>query len=197
MFRRLEMIAQGMPPGYGFLPDPDAVKSAPCCRSRPGRCSRSPATSRLFTQAHYRASVDPDDTLSPLFACCCSTGRRSARDPRRNSTRRTRATRARRARDAAVEPDRAGRRGRRDRVRTGRGRHAPLPRDPRPSARAVDEAKRVAETMRPPTAGSSSQVGSRVWQAPRRHDHAGAGRAIQAALAPIPTLKEPAMAAHA
>ena len=67
LFRRLEkMIAQGMPPGYGFLPDPDAVARAVLSKSTWAVLALT-CDIELFTQAHYRASVDPDDTLSPLF----------------------------------------------------------------------------------------------------------------------------------
>ena len=40
MFRRIElMAAEGMPEGYAFMPEPNAVAAA-CSASRHGRCSR-------------------------------------------------------------------------------------------------------------------------------------------------------------
>ena len=67
LFRRLEkMIGEGMPAGYRFLPDPDAVAKIVLSKSTWAVLALT-CDIELFTQAHYRASVDPDDTLSPLF----------------------------------------------------------------------------------------------------------------------------------
>jgi hypothetical protein len=67
LFRRIEtMIGAGMPAGYSFLPRPDDVASVVL-----GTASWSvlalTCLIELFTQAHYRASIEPDGELSPLF----------------------------------------------------------------------------------------------------------------------------------
>ena len=67
MFRRLEaMIAAGMPAGYRFVPEPNPVAEAVLSKSTWAVLALT-ADIELFKQAHYRASVEPDDTLSPLF----------------------------------------------------------------------------------------------------------------------------------
>jgi len=67
MFRRLEkMMDADMPAGYRFLPDPDAVARDVLSKSTWSVLALT-AMIELFTQAHYRASIDPDPALSPLF----------------------------------------------------------------------------------------------------------------------------------
>ncbi len=67
MFRRLEtMIAPGMPAGYRFLPQPNDVARR-CWRPRPGRCSALTCDIELFSQAHYRSSIDPETQIDPLW----------------------------------------------------------------------------------------------------------------------------------
>jgi len=67
LFRRLErMMAEHMPAGYRFMPDPDDVARVVLSKSTWAVLALT-CDIELFTQAHYRASVDPDDTLSPLF----------------------------------------------------------------------------------------------------------------------------------
>ena len=55
-----------MPAGYRFLADPDGVARDVLSKSTWAVLALT-CDIELFTQAHYRASVDPDDTLSPLF----------------------------------------------------------------------------------------------------------------------------------
>jgi hypothetical protein len=67
LFRRLEQLAaQGMPEGYRFLPEPNDV-----ARVVLERCSWSVLALtchiELFTLAHYKQSIEPDASLSPLF----------------------------------------------------------------------------------------------------------------------------------
>jgi len=67
LFRRIElMIAEAMPEGYSNTPDPDAVAQAVL-----SKCTWAVLTLtlhiELFTQQHYRESIDKDDALSPLF----------------------------------------------------------------------------------------------------------------------------------
>jgi hypothetical protein len=67
MFRRLEtMMAPGMPAGYRFLPHPNdvagAVLAAPTWAVLALTCDIE-----LFSQAHYRSSIDPDTQLDPLW----------------------------------------------------------------------------------------------------------------------------------
>lgn len=67
LFRRLEaMVAKGMPAGYRFLPEPNAVAGAVLSKSTWAVMALT-TNIELFSQAHYRASIEPDDTLSPLF----------------------------------------------------------------------------------------------------------------------------------
>ena len=67
LFRRLEaMVAKGMPHGYAFLPEPNAVADAVLSKSTWAVLALI-TDIELFSQAHYRASIEPDDTLSPLF----------------------------------------------------------------------------------------------------------------------------------
>jgi hypothetical protein len=67
LFRRLDtMIGDVLPPGYRFDIDPDAVAGAVL-----GKCTWAvlllTLDIELFTQAHYRQSIDPDGNLSSLF----------------------------------------------------------------------------------------------------------------------------------
>ena len=67
MFRRIEtMIAGGMPAGYTFLPQPNEVATAVLGKSTWAVLALT-CLIELFTQAHYRASIEPDDELSPLW----------------------------------------------------------------------------------------------------------------------------------
>jgi len=67
LFRRIEaMIAEGMPAGYTFLPNPNDV-----ARAVLSKCTWAVLALtchiELFTQAHYRQSIDPDGELSELY----------------------------------------------------------------------------------------------------------------------------------
>ena len=67
MFRRLEtMIASGMPPGYRFLPQPNDVAQAVLAASTWAVLALT-CDIELFTQAHYRSSIEPDTQLDPLW----------------------------------------------------------------------------------------------------------------------------------
>ena len=67
LFRRIEaMIGAGMPAGYSFLPRPDDVASVVLGKSTWSVLALT-CLIELFTQAHYRASIEPDGELSPLF----------------------------------------------------------------------------------------------------------------------------------
>jgi len=67
LFRRIEsMIAEDMPAGYTFLPDPNEVAKAvlsKCTWAVLGLTCHI----ELFTQEHYRQSIDPDGELSELY----------------------------------------------------------------------------------------------------------------------------------
>jgi len=66
MFRRIEaMIAAGMPEGYTFLPDPNAVAKAVLGKSTWAVLALI-CHIELFVLAHYRESIDPDTELSEL-----------------------------------------------------------------------------------------------------------------------------------
>ena len=67
LFRRIEpMVAVGMPPGYTFLHQPDAVAAAVLEKSTWAVLALI-LEIELFTQEHYRQSIEPDENLSPLF----------------------------------------------------------------------------------------------------------------------------------
>jgi hypothetical protein len=67
LFRRIEgMIAQGMPGGYAFLPAPNEVAAA-VLGKRTWAVLALTCHIELFTQAHYRESIEPDSELSPLW----------------------------------------------------------------------------------------------------------------------------------
>jgi hypothetical protein len=67
LFRRLErMIAQGMPGGYTFLPQPNDVARAVLSKSTWAVLALT-CHIELFTQAHYRQSIEPDGELSELW----------------------------------------------------------------------------------------------------------------------------------
>ena len=67
LFRRLELLtAVGMPPGYTFAPDPDQVAQAVLEKSTWAVLGLT-CHIELFTQAHYRKSIEPDADLSDLW----------------------------------------------------------------------------------------------------------------------------------
>jgi hypothetical protein len=67
LFRRIEtMIAAGMPAGYSFMPKPNDVAMVVLGKSTWSVLALT-CCIELFTQAHYRASIEPDSELSPLF----------------------------------------------------------------------------------------------------------------------------------
>jgi hypothetical protein len=67
LFRRLEdMVAGEMPPGYQLQADPDQVARLVLQKSTWAVLALT-CHIELFTQAHYRESIDADATLSPLW----------------------------------------------------------------------------------------------------------------------------------
>ncbi len=67
MFRRLElMMAPGMPAGYRFVPQPDDVAHAVLAAGT-WAVMALVCDIELFSQAHYRSSIDPDPDLDPLW----------------------------------------------------------------------------------------------------------------------------------
>jgi hypothetical protein len=67
MFRRLEsMMAADMPAGYVMTADADAVAQAVLGASSWAVLALT-LDIELFSQAHYRASIEPDANLSPLW----------------------------------------------------------------------------------------------------------------------------------
>lgn len=67
LFRRIEsMMAQAMPPGYRLVADPDAVAGAVLGKSTWAVLCLT-LHIELFTQAHYRQSIEPDADLSELY----------------------------------------------------------------------------------------------------------------------------------
>jgi hypothetical protein len=67
LFRRLEiMIADGMPGGYLFPNDPNAVAGAVLSKSTWAVMALIYEI-ELFTQEHYKQSIEPDENLAELF----------------------------------------------------------------------------------------------------------------------------------
>ena len=67
MFRRLEtMMAPGMPAGYRFLPQPNDVAQAVLAASTWAVLALT-CDIELFSQAHYRSSIDPETQIDPLW----------------------------------------------------------------------------------------------------------------------------------
>jgi len=67
LFRRIEaMIAEGMPAGYKFLPQPNDVANAVLSKCTWAVLALT-CHIEIFTLAHYRQSIEPDADLSELF----------------------------------------------------------------------------------------------------------------------------------
>jgi hypothetical protein len=67
LFRRIErMVAAGMPEGYVFHPDPNAVASVVLGKSTWAVLALT-CHIELFVLAHYRESIEPDENLSELW----------------------------------------------------------------------------------------------------------------------------------
>ena len=60
------MTVAGMPPGYRFLPQPNEVARAVLAASTWAVLALT-CDIELFSQAHYRCSIEPDDELDPLW----------------------------------------------------------------------------------------------------------------------------------
>jgi hypothetical protein len=67
MFRRLDtMMAPGMPAGYRFLPQPNDVAQAVLAASSWAVLALT-TDIELFSQAHYRSSIEPEQLIDPLW----------------------------------------------------------------------------------------------------------------------------------
>jgi hypothetical protein len=67
LFRRIERMAgEDMPEGYRFLPQPNEVASVVLGKSTWAVLGLT-CHIELFTQAHYRSSIEPDANLSELY----------------------------------------------------------------------------------------------------------------------------------
>ena len=67
LFRRLEtMMAPGMPAGYRFLPQPNDVAQAVLAASTWAVLALT-CDIELFSQAHYRSSIEPETRIDPLW----------------------------------------------------------------------------------------------------------------------------------
>ena len=67
LFRRIdEMIGDTLPEGYSFDVDPDDVAADVLSKSTWAVLALT-LDIELFTQLHYRQSIEPDEALSPLF----------------------------------------------------------------------------------------------------------------------------------
>jgi hypothetical protein len=67
LFRRIEqMVAEGMPAGYEFVPEPNAVAAAVLASSTWSVLALTCHIER-FTQVHYRQSLEPDTELCALY----------------------------------------------------------------------------------------------------------------------------------
>jgi len=67
LFRRIDALAaEGMPPGYRFVPTPNAVADAVLAAGHWAVLALT-CHIELFTQVHYRQSIEPDAALSELY----------------------------------------------------------------------------------------------------------------------------------
>jgi hypothetical protein len=67
LFRRIERLtAEGMAPGYQFLPQPNEVAGVVLSKSTWSVLALT-CLIELFTQTHYRESIAPDSELSDLY----------------------------------------------------------------------------------------------------------------------------------
>jgi hypothetical protein len=67
VFRRIEkMMGEGMPEGYRFLPDPDEIAAA-VLKNSSWAVLALILEIELFTQEHYKQSIEPDENLSELY----------------------------------------------------------------------------------------------------------------------------------
>jgi hypothetical protein len=67
LFRRIEpMMASGMPAGYHFLPQPNEVAAAVLKKSTWAVLGLI-LEIELFTQEHYKQTIEPDEELSELY----------------------------------------------------------------------------------------------------------------------------------
>jgi hypothetical protein len=67
LFRRIERLAaEEMPAGYDFLPQPNGVAAVVLGKSTWSVLGLT-CFIELFTQAHYRSSIEPDTNLSELY----------------------------------------------------------------------------------------------------------------------------------
>jgi hypothetical protein len=67
LFRRIDaLVAEGMPPGYRFVATPNAVADAVLAAGSWAVLALT-CHIELFTQVHYRQSIEPDEDLSELY----------------------------------------------------------------------------------------------------------------------------------
>ena len=67
LFRRIEaLVAEGMPAGYAFVAEPNAVAAAVLAAPTWSVLALT-CHIELFTQGHYRQSIQADDELSELY----------------------------------------------------------------------------------------------------------------------------------
>jgi len=67
LFRRIEhLVAEGMPPGYEYVPTPNGAASVVLAKSTWAVLGLT-LLIELFTQQHYRESIAPDADLSELY----------------------------------------------------------------------------------------------------------------------------------
>ncbi|MBP0590035.1 hypothetical protein J8I87_09930 [Paraburkholderia sp. LEh10] len=67
LFRRIELLAAAdMPAGYRFLPDADDIAAFVLGKSTWAILALT-CHIEIFSQVHYRRSIEADDSLSPLF----------------------------------------------------------------------------------------------------------------------------------
>ena len=67
LFRRIELLAaEQMPDGYRFLPQPNDVADFVLGKSTWAVLALT-CHIEIFTQVHYRQSIEPDNELSPLY----------------------------------------------------------------------------------------------------------------------------------
>ena len=139
MFRRLEtMMAPGMPAGYRFLPQPNDVAQAVLAASTWAVLALV-CDIELFSQAHYRSSIEPETQIDPLwkdvFLFHWKEESQHAILDEMEWLREDETARRGAARPGRRRADRPGGRGRRHRADAGQGRRRVLRAGGRPGLR--------------------------------------------------------------
>ena len=166
LFRRLEaMMAPGMPAGYRFLPQPNDVAQAVLAASTWAVLALI-CDIELFSQAHYRSSIEPETQIDPLwkdvFLFHWKEESQHAIVDEMEWLREDERLDAGAARPGGRRADRPGRRGRRHLPDAGHGRRRLLRRWRPAAPSTTSSARRSTRRCWRPTAGSTSSAACRI-----------------------------------